>query len=152
MRKTLLFAGIFVLGLVIGAGAILLYFGRSSNARGWFGEVWASSMAGQYAYTQYREAEYQSAVSALQAYLDYLSLLAPAQDAWATGQSPWLDARGLAFTKALTCARLAILHERSGNQAASETTWVQAQRFAIQAHWRETSKEHIRAVVLRLDR
>lgn len=153
LRKALVLGGVFALGFIAGVGAILFYVERTSVARQWFGAVGTSFMVGQYAQTQYREADYQSAVNALQTYIAYLDHLAPAQDkSWAPGQSPWLDARGLTFDKALAWARLAIVHERNGNQAASDAAWSKAQSFASQSKWRDTNREHIRAVVLRLDR
>jgi len=153
LRKALLLAGIFALGFIAGMGAILLYFERSSDASKWIGAVGTSYMVAQYAHTQYKEADYQNAVSALQTYIAYLDQLAPIEGGtWAPGRSPWLDACGLAYEKALAWARLAILHERNGNQAGSESAWPQAQSSASQASWRDTSKEHIRGVVLGLDR
>jgi hypothetical protein len=151
LRKTLVLVGMFVIGVIAGLGAANYFYNTALRAKDWFGAVGTDFMAGQYALTQYREADYPAASAAMEAYISYLDHLAPTREKWAPGQSPWLGPEGLLHDKALAWSRLAILHERGGNAAAAEAAWRQAEGFATRCHWRDTSREHIRSLVLRLD-
>jgi hypothetical protein len=152
LRKALWFSGVLALGFVAGVGAALLYVDRSFDAGKWFGAVGESFLMGQYAHTQYREADYSSAAAALQAYISYLEHLAPYDDPWAPGQSPWLGQEGLLLDCTLAWSRLAVLHERNGNPEAAGAAWYQARNYASKCHWRDTSEEHLRSVIARFER
>jgi hypothetical protein len=149
-RKVLL--SVLALLVAFGAGAFLGYrfFLRPQL---WLASVGESFIAGQYAYTQYREASYPEAQHALEAYLAYLDSQQPSEtDSSAPGQNPWLGARGVRFDKTLTWARLAVLHENNGQSAASDQAWKHAEALAAQGTWKDARREHLREVVGRLDK
>ncbi len=123
LKRVLIGLAVFLLGFGLG-----VYFAYRVIVwpRMWMGAVGNHFMAGQYFTTQYFEAAYPDAVRALEAWLAFLDSERPARERWAPGDQPWLDRRGVSFEEALTYARLAILHERAGNFAASEKAWARA--------------------------
>jgi hypothetical protein len=100
---------------------------------------------------QYKEAEYSEAKAALMKYMHYLDGTPARSKSWQPGENPWLDDRLIAFDKALTYARLALLEERNGHQTDAAKYWSDSQVWAGNAKWKDTSLEHIRTIILRMD-
>lgn len=117
---------------------------------------WGASMAlgfylSQYAWTQYRNAEYGDARAALEAYLNYLNSMQPGSSDWQPGEHPLLDERLLAVEKVLTVGRLAVLEERRGATAEAAARWTEAERHARGARWRDATSENVKQFVRRVD-
>ncbi len=150
LRRSLIVLLAFGAGLGVGAFAGYRCLVRPQLFLASVGE---SFFGDQYAYTQYREASYPEAQKALEAYLGYLKRDKPSNStSWTPGENPWLDSRGLRFESTLTWSRLAILHERNGNEPASDRAWKQAETLAAQGTWKDPSRDHLREVIARLDR
>jgi hypothetical protein len=120
-------------------------------AQSWLAYVGQGFLLTQIASGQYVEAEYPAAKAALEDYLSYLEASEPRQDSWAPGQEPWLDEHGLAFDKALTAGRLALLEERKNHGIAAAEYWARAEVYARAAAWRDPSRENIRKFLARVD-
>lgn len=114
----------------------------------WLGAVGESHLLAEHAWLEYREGSYADAQQALTSYIAYLNGIRPSGDSWHPGESPWLDTRGLRVEKTLAWSRLAILHERNGNQASADRAWQQAEGLAKQGNWRDLSRANLRRVVL----
>lgn len=117
----------------------------------WLAYVGQGFLLTQIASGQYGEADYPAAKAALEDYLSYLEASEPRQDPWAPGQEPWLGEQGLAFDKALTAGRLALLEERENHGIAAAEYWAQAEDYARAAAWRDPSRENIRKFLARVD-
>lgn len=123
-----------------------------SQAGLWTAAVGESFVAMQYAHIQYREAEYPAAVEAMEAYVGYLERMQPGGGRdWRPGADPWLDERGQNLDMTLAWIRLALLHERHGNEEAAADAWAQVDSLAAKGNWKDRSREHLREVVGRLD-
>ena len=117
----------------------------------WMGAVGQEHMLSDYALLEYREGSYPDAAKALETYIKYLNGVQPSASSWHFGESPWLDARLLRDEKTLAWCRLAMLHERNGNGGAASQAWQHAEALAREGTWRDPSRNHLRAVVSRLD-
>lgn len=151
MRRVALVALGLALGLSIGG-----YAGyQVGRAERWARESGASMAfgfyLGQYAWTQYRNAEYAEARAALERYLDWLNSVQPTSDAWQPGEYPVLDERLLAVEKVLTVGRLAMLEERRGATAQATARWNEAERHARGARWRDATSGHVKRFIRRAD-
>ncbi len=109
------------------------------------------SRRAQYAFTQYREAEYDEARIALEQFAAYLEHLKPAAGEWQPGDAPLSDERGLAFDRMLTYGRLAIRAERANRSDEALNDWQRAEHHAEVLRWEEPTRDRIRATVTRLD-
>ena len=154
IKRIVLYAAIFLLGFGAGiAGTYFVGYRLFLRSYLWMAAVGESFMANQYAYVQYKEASYAEAVSAMEAYLAYFDRIKPSpRSDWSPGQDPWLDARGIRFDKMLVWARLALLHERNNNIAASNHAWAQAEALATEIKWKDPSRDRLRFVIERTDR
>jgi hypothetical protein len=130
------------------------FFGYRVLARpfAWLGNLGRSFTVSQYALMQFREASYPEAKEALDAYIQYLNNSKPIADPCLAGESPWFDERGLRFDKTFAWARLAILHERNGNEAAAEAAWREVDALAAQGTWKDPSRQHFRELVANMDK
>jgi hypothetical protein len=134
-------------------GGVLVGHRCAAGPSLWLDAVGQSFLADQYVFTQYQEASYPEAQKALEAYIRYRQSLKPNDTpSWEPGRDPWLDSRGIRFDLTLAWARLALLHERHGNQPAADAAWKHAEAFARQGTWKEPSRAHIRTVIERIDR
>lgn len=139
-------------GVLIGLlGGIYLALRWIAPQQTWLAYVGQSFLLTQIAAGQYTEADYPAAKAALEDYLAYLEASEPRQGSWQPGQEPWLDERGLAFDKALTAGRLALLEEWQNHEAAAARYWARAEGYARAAAWRDPSREKIRKLLRGID-
>lgn len=121
-----------VLGYLTGASAI------DANRRRNNPEIFEFSdnlIRSQYTISQYRNASYTNAKSALQSYLDFLSTR--------NSNSIIYSLELCQFYKMLTFARLAKVEERQKNAALAEQAWQHAELLASQIHLKDITRKHI---------
>jgi hypothetical protein len=95
----------------------------------------------EWAFAQYREAEYACARAALRTYLRHLE----------RAEDPWLSPDLRAIDRTLTLGRLALLEERRGDHEAAARLWAQARAAAQPTGWGQMPGPTLRATVLRVD-
>ncbi len=143
---------ILAIGLLAGfAGGLYVALQWIAPSQSWLAHVGQGFLLTQIAAGQYEEADHPAAKAALRDYLAYLEASQPRQDPWEPGQEPWLDERSLAFDKALTVGRLALLEEATNNPTDAAAYWAQAEEHARVAAWRDPSRENIRRFLERVD-
>lgn len=150
IRRILTAVAFLLIGFAVGVYVGYRFLGMPQRQMAVIGE---SFIASQYAFQQYQQAAYPEARQALEAYIVFLDARPPRdRSSWWMDKNPLLDERGLALDKALTLVRLALLHERNGNATEAEATWQRIDALTLRLHWRDRSREHVREMVLRLDR
>jgi hypothetical protein len=90
---------------------------------GWMVAAMDSARRSQYAFTQYREANYEDAKSALGQFAAYLESQKPASREWQPGEAPLSDEKSLAFDRMLTFGRLAVRAERANRPDDAVDYW-----------------------------
>jgi hypothetical protein len=140
-RAVALAVPFFILGLGIGAYFAYDHYTRVQPG---FVAMFDEHMVGQYAQLQYQQASYPEATVALERYLGLL--LNPAPSA-----NPLSDAGTRRIEAVLTFGRLALLHERNSRSDLAASAWDQAERLARQGTWKDPSREHLRALLQRMD-
>jgi hypothetical protein len=152
-RPRALLAALSVLMLLVGAfvGMWITSSVQIQQMSGWMVAAMDSARRSQYAFTQYREADYEQAKDALEQFAAYLESLKPASDEWQPGEAPLTDENGLAFDKMLTYGRLAVRAERAGRSEEATNYWQQAERYAEQLKWEQPTRDRIRGTIARLD-
>jgi hypothetical protein len=149
--------------LLIASGVLVFLAGSSvgmwitstvqiQQMSGWMLAALESSRRSQYAFTQYREADYAEAKNALEQLAAYLEGLKPASREWQPGEAVLVDERGLAFDRMLTYGRLAIRAERAGRPDEATVYWQRAEGYARALNWEEPTRDRIRVTVIRVDR
>jgi hypothetical protein len=118
---------------------------------GWMVAAMDSARRSQYAFTQYREANYEDAKSALGQFAAYLESQKPASREWQPGEAPLSDEKSLAFDRMLTFGRLAVRAERANRPDDAVDYWQRAERRAQALKWEQPTRDRIRATVMRLD-
>jgi hypothetical protein len=118
---------------------------------GWMVAAMDSARRSQYAFTQYREANYEDAKSALEQFAAYLESQKPASREWQPGEAPLSDEKSLAFDRMLTFGRLAVRAERANRPDDAVDYWQRAERRAQALKWEQPTRDRIRATVMRLD-
>lgn len=118
---------------------------------GWMVAAIESAQRSQFAFAQYREANYAQAKSALEHYAAYLEKQRPASREWQPGEAPLSDESGLAFERMLTYGRLAVRAERANRPEEALNYWQRAERHAEALQWEDPTRDRIRATVTRLD-
>ena len=106
----------------------------------------------QYAFTQYREADYDEAKAALEQFAAYLEALKPASSSWQPGEAWLLDEKDLAFDKMLTYGRLGVRAERANRPDEATIYWQRAEQNAQVLDWEAPTHARIRETVARVDR
>lgn len=141
--------------LMLLAGAFIGMWITSSvqiqQMSGWMVAAMDSARGSQYAFTQYREANYEEAKSALEELAAYLEGQKPASREWQSGEAPLSDEKGLAFDRMLTYGRLAVRAERANRPDEAMNYWQRAERHAQLLKWEQPTRDQIRATVSRLD-
>ncbi|MDH3405182.1 MAG: hypothetical protein OES32_18570 [Acidobacteriota bacterium] len=141
-----------VVGLLGGFSAgVFVALRWIAPAQSWMAAVGQGFMLTQMSFSQYEEADYPAAREALEDYLSYLEASRPRDERWKLDQHPMLSARELAWDKALTAGRLALLEEREGQSAAAMNFWARAEGYAREAHWKNPGRDNIRRFLNRLD-
>jgi hypothetical protein len=118
---------------------------------GWMLAAIDSARRSQYAFSQYREANYDEAKAALEQFAAYLESQKPASREWQPGEAPFSDEKGLAFDRMLTYGRLAVRAERANRSDEATNYWQRAERHAQALNWENPARDRIRAAVIRLD-
>ena len=118
---------------------------------GWMLAAMDTARRSEYAFTQYREANYDEAKSALEQFAAHLESLKPASREWQPGEAPLSDEKSLALDKVLTFGRLAVRAERANRPDAAVDYWQRAERHAQALKWEQPTRDRIRATVLRMD-
>jgi hypothetical protein len=118
---------------------------------GWMVAAMDGARRSQYAFAQYREADYDQAKTALEQFAAYLENLKPASREWQPGEAPLSDESSLAFDKMLTYGRLALRAERANRPDEATSYWQGAERQAQALKWEQPTRDRIRATVTRLD-
>ena len=118
---------------------------------GWMVAAMDSARRSQYAFTQYREANYEGAKSALEQFAAYLESQKPASREWQPGEAPLSDEKGLAFDRMLTYGRLALRAERANRPDEAMNYWQRAEHHAQALSWEQPTRDRIRTTVTRLD-
>jgi hypothetical protein len=134
----------FALGGVLG----VTIAGMSSmrEAGPYVAAVLESGMKARYAETQFQEGKYDAARIALEDFANYLERATPYERGkpWQPGQNPLLDAKGLAFDRMGTYARLAIIAERAQHADEASAYWARAEEQARVLDWKDPTRETIR--------
>jgi hypothetical protein len=118
---------------------------------GWMAAVMDNARRSEYAFAQYREADYQEARPALEQFAAYLEGQKPASGEWQPGEAPMSDEKGLAFDRMLTYGRLALRAERANRPDDAMNYWRRAEHHAHVLHWERPTRDRIRSTVTRLD-
>jgi len=141
--------------LILLAGAFVGMWITSSvqiqQMSGWTVAAMDSARRSLYAFTQYREADYDEAKAALEQFAGYLESLKPASQEWQPGEAPLTDEKGLAFDRMLTYGRLALRAERANRPDEAMNYWQRAERHAQALKWEQPTRDRIRGTVIRLD-
>jgi hypothetical protein len=141
--------------LMLLAGAFIGMWITSSvqiqQMSGWMVAAMDSARRSQYAFTQYREANYEEAKSVLEQFAAYLENQKPASSKWQPGEAPLSDEKGLAFDRMLTYGRLALRAERANRPDEAVNYWQRAERHAQALKWEQPTRDRIRDTVARLD-
>jgi len=134
----------FVVGGVLGMTMATMSSVRDAGP--WVEAVFESSAKAKYADTQFQEAKYEAAKVALEDFAGYLERVRPYDSGkpWQPGQHPMLDAKGLAFDRMGTYARLAIIAERAQHADEASAYWARAEEQARVLDWRDPTRETIR--------
>jgi hypothetical protein len=140
----LLLAGAFIGTLITSSVQIQQMSGRMVAAMD-------DARRSQYAFTQYREANYDEARTALEQFAAYLERLKPASREWQLGEAPLSDEKSLAFDRMLTYGRLALRAERAGRPGEAMNYWQRAEYHAHALNWEPPTRDRIRSTVTRLD-
>jgi hypothetical protein len=152
MKKTGLIVAAVAVALFAGFGAGWIVGQRVTEARVSLDALFTGVAVADRAAVLYYDGNDAAAFEALNRYLQFLDGVDRQRARGTT--NVWLDERGTAFERMLTCARLAMLEER---RSAAEPTrsmdyWQQAERWAVPAGIKDPSRERIRSIVDRLDR
>jgi len=133
----------FVVGGSFGASMTSTAFLKSSDA---MTVAFLGAMRAQYVEAQFREGRYGAAKLALEDRLVYLDTLKPRQPDQPDRpcESANRDAKGLAFERMLTYARLAVTEERVQHADAAAAMWTHAEEQARLLDWTDTSRAAIR--------
>lgn len=118
---------------------------------GWMIAAMDGARRSQYAFTQYREGNYNEAKSALEQFAAYLENLKPASKEWQPGEAPLSDEKGLAFDRMLTYGRLALRAERANRPDEAMNSWQRAEHYAEALNWEKPTRDRIRDTLVRLD-
>jgi hypothetical protein len=141
--------------LLVLAGAFIGMWITSSvqiqQMSGWTLAAMDGARRSQYAFTQYREADYDEAKAALEQFAAYLESLKPASREWQPGEAPLTDEKGLAFDRMLTYGRLALRAERANRPDEAIDYWQRAEGHAQMLKWEQPSRDRIRDTLARLD-
>lgn len=117
----------------------------------WMVAAMDSARRSQYAFTQYREADYDEAKAALEQFAAYLESLKPASREWQPGEAPLSDEKGLAFDRMLTYGRLALRAEQANHPDDALKYWQRAERHTQALNWEQPTRDRIRSTITRLD-
>lgn len=141
--------------LMLLAGAFIGMWITSSvqiqQMSGWMVAAMDSARRSQYAFSQYREANYEEAKSVLEQFAAYLESQKPASREWHPGEAPLSDEKGLAFDRMLTYGRLALRAERANRPDETADYWQRAERHAQALNWEQPTRDRIRSTITRLD-
>jgi hypothetical protein len=118
---------------------------------GWMVAAIDSARRSQFAFAQYREANYEEAKSALEQFAAYLENQKPASREWQPGEAPLSDEQGLSFDRMLTYGRLALRAERANRPDEATNYWQRAEQHAQTLKWEQPTRDRIRSTVTRLD-
>jgi len=140
----MLLAGVFI-------GMWIMSTVQVQQMSGWMVAVMESARRSQYAFVQYREANYEEAKPALEQFAAYLEGQKPASGEWQPGEAPLNDEKGLAFDRMLTYGRLALRAERANRPDEATNYWQRAEHYAQALRWEQPTRERIRSTVTRLD-
>ena len=133
------------------AGMWISYSMQVARLSGWTAAMLEYGQKSQYAYTQYRQADYETARTALTQFAAYLGSMKPSGRDWKPGQAPLADEKDLAFDKMLTYGRLALIADRAKRADDASTFWHRAEQEARDLKWEEPTRDRIRDTVSRLD-
>jgi len=150
-RALLIVSSILLLLAGVSIGMWITSTVQIQQMSGWMVAALDSARRSQYAFTQYREANYAAAKSALEQFAAYLESQKPASREWQPGEAPLSDDSSLAFDRMLTYGRLAIRAERANRPDEALNYWQRAERHAEALKWEEPTRDRIRATVTRLD-
>ncbi|MGK2857691.1 MAG: hypothetical protein ACSLFQ_10845 [Thermoanaerobaculia bacterium] len=126
-----------VVGFIAGAYVTQRLQSQADETKPGFVAMFDQHMIAQYADLQYREAGYEDARLALEAYIKLL-------------ETPEQSANLLANTRVRriealrTWSQLALLHERNGRADLADSAWQRAESLARESGWREPSRQRIR--------
>jgi hypothetical protein len=142
-----------ILMLLVGAfiGMWITASAQIQQMSGWMVAVMDSARRSQYAFAQYREANYEEAKSALEEFAAYLDGQKPASREWQPGEAPFGDEKSLGFDRMLTYGRLALRAERANRPDDAADYWRRAELHAQALKWEQPGRDRIRATVMRLD-
>jgi hypothetical protein len=129
-----------VIGVAIMAKSTVRDLGPS------FAAVMESGNKALFAEAQFREGKYNAAKTALEDFGAYLERIKPSEKGqpWQPGQAPFLDAKGIAFDRMGTYARLAINEERAQHADEAAAYWTRAEEQARLLDWKDPTRETIR--------
>jgi hypothetical protein len=135
----LLVAGVLI-GTGIGYSKIApfhkwLTMGKTGDEVGWYSEI------------QYYKASSSSALKAQREYLAYLAAVEKKKAEWNEWSVPWTTEQLLNYDRAITYARIAILEERAGKTTEADKSWLDAEKSATAAGWKNPNRDHILKVV-----
>lgn len=108
-----------------------LTMGKTGDEMGWYSEI------------QYYKAATPSALKAQKEYLTYLAAIEKKKSEWNQWSVPWMTEQMLNYDRAITYARIATLEEREGRTADADKSWLDAEKSATAAGWKNPKREHI---------
>lgn len=126
-----------VVGFISGAYVTQRLQSQADETKPGFVAMFDQHMISQYAELQYREAGYEDARLALEAYIKLLETPAQSKNLLA-------DSRVRRIESLRSWGHLALLHERNGREDLADTAWRIAESLAKESGWREPSRQRIR--------
>jgi hypothetical protein len=152
-RGRLLLVAWSVLMFLVGSfvGGWLTASTQIQQMSGWMVAAVDGARRSQYAFTQYREADYEEAKAALEHFAAYLESLKPSSKEWQPGEAPLADEKALAFDRMLTYGRLATRAEQANRPAEAVNYWTRAEGYAHELKWEQPTRERVRETLARLD-
>lgn len=133
-----------MVGMFIGAGIGYskispflkwLNMGKTGDEMGWYSEI------------QYYKATTSSAIKAQQEYLAYLAAIKKRKSEWNEWSVPWMTEQSLNYDRAITYARIAILEGRDGKTTEADKSWLEAEKAATAAGWKNPKRDNILKVL-----
>lgn len=133
-----------VAGILIGTG---IGYSKSAPFLKWITMGKTGDEMGWYSEIQYYKATTSSALKAQKEYLAYLAAVEKKKPEWNAWSVPWMTEQSLSYDRAITYARIAILEERDGKTTEAGKSWLEAEKSATAAGWKNPKRDHILKIV-----
>ena len=121
------------------------------RGRAWVRAIEETRVLSDEANASYYAQDDPRAAIALTRMLEHLESVTAVTEPWTPRAHPFLKTEQLAFDRALTASRLALVQERLGQSDAAVATWTRAQSHARTANAANLDLPSLRELVRRLD-